>query len=180
MYHLKNMLSILKEYKMTEETLETHVNTDRNSRSAETRVSQTRRQPWKPPSMLDAPKPPPGYKFRWIREATRGQDDKSNMSKRIREGYEPVRAEDYPDFEAPTVDSGSNIGVIGVGGLILAKVPVETVDERNAYFKEQTQTQMEGVDQNYMRESDSKMPIKGGDINRQSKVQFGSRNQSDD
>jgi hypothetical protein len=102
------------------------------------------------------------------------------MSKRIREGYEPVRAEDYPDFEAPTVESGSNVGVIGVGGLILAKVPIETVDERNAYFKDQTQTQMEGVDQNYMRESDSKMPIKGGDINRQSKVQFGSRNQSDD
>ena len=52
--------------------------------------------------MLDAPEPPPGYQFRWIREATRGQDDKSNMSKRIREGYEPVRAEDYPNFEAPT------------------------------------------------------------------------------
>jgi hypothetical protein len=95
--------------------------TGRNSRSAETRASQTRRTPWKPPSMLDAPEAPAGYQFRWIREATRGQDDKSNMSKRIREGYEPVRAEDYPEFEAPTIDSGSNIGVIGVGGLILAK-----------------------------------------------------------
>ena len=175
MYHLKNMLSILKEYKMTEETLETHVNTDRNSRSAETRVSQTRRQPWNAPAMLDAPKPPPGYKFRWIREATRGQDDKSNMSKRIREGYEPVRAEDYPDFEAPTVDSGSNIGVIVVGGLILAKVPVETAAERNAYFKDQADSAMQGVDQNYMRESDARMPIKDGDIQRTSKVAFGSK-----
>ena len=77
---------------MTEENKTTEVITDRNSRSAETRASQTRRTPWTPPSMLDAPNAPPGYQFRWIREATRGIDDKSNMSKRIREGYEPVRA----------------------------------------------------------------------------------------
>jgi hypothetical protein len=166
------MLSISKEYKMTDEM---KVKTDRNSRSAETRDSQTRRTPWKPPSMLDAPEAPPGYQFRWIREATRGIDDKSNMSKRIREGYEPVRAEDYPDFEAPTVDSGSNKGVIGVGGLILAKVPVETAEERTAYFQNQAKTAMDGVDQNYMRESDARMPIKDSDIQRTSKVAFGSK-----
>jgi hypothetical protein len=130
--------------------------------------------------MLDAPNPPPGYQFRWIREATRGVDDKSNMSKRIREGYEPVRAEDYPEFEAPTIDSGSNKGVIGVGGLILAKVPVETAAERNAYFQDQAKDAMQGVDQNYMRESDPRMPIKDSDIQRTSKVAFGSRNNSDD
>ena len=169
------MLSILKEYKMTEENKTTEVSTDRNSRSAETRASQTRRTPWTPPSMLDAPEAPPGYQFRWIREATRGIDDKSNMSKRIREGYEPVRAEDYPDFEAPTIDSGSNTGVIGVGGLILAKVPVETASERNAYFKNQADTAMQGVDQNFMRESDARMPIKDSDIQRTSKVAFGSK-----
>ena len=167
------MLSILKEYKMTEENKTTEVITDRNSRSAETRASQTRRTPWTPPSMLDAPNAPPGYQFRWIREATRGIDDKSNMSKRIREGYEPVRAEDYPEFEAPTIDSGSNSGVIGVGGLILAKVPVETAAERNAYFKDQADSAMQGVDQNYMRESDARMPIKDSDIQRTSKVAFG-------
>jgi hypothetical protein len=88
---------------MTEDNKTDVTTTDRNSRSAETRDSQTRRKPWAPPSMLDAPTPPPGYQFRWIREATRGIDDKSNMSKRIREGYEPVRAEDYPDFQAPTI-----------------------------------------------------------------------------
>ena len=159
---------------MTDEN-KTEVRTDRNSRSAETRDSQTRRTPWAPPSMLDAPEPPPGYQFRWIREATRGIDDKSNMSKRIREGYEPVRAEDYPDFEAPTIDSGSNTGVIGVGGLILAKVPVETAAERNAYFKDQADTAMQGVDQNFMRESDARMPIKDSDIQRTSKVAFGSK-----
>ena len=160
---------------MTDENTTTEVATDRNSRSAETRDSQTRRTPWKPPSMLDAPEAPPGYQFRWIREATRGQDDKSNMSKRIREGYEPVRAEDYPDFEAPTIEDGNRSGVIGVGGLILAKVPVETANERNAYFKTQTSDQLNGVDHNYMRESDPKMPIKDSDIQRSSKVQFGSR-----
>ena len=156
-------------------TDEMKVKTDRNSRSAETRDSQTRRTPWKPPSMLDAPEAPPGYQFRWIREAARGIDDKANMSKRIREGYEPVRAEDYPDFEAPTVDSGSNKGVIGVGGLILAKVPVETAEERTAYFQNQAKTAMDGVDQNYMRESDARMPIKDSDIQRTSKVAFGSK-----
>jgi hypothetical protein len=150
--------------------------TGRNSRSAETRASQTRRTPWKPPSMLDAPEAPAGYQFRWIREATRGQDDKSNMSKRIREGYEPVRAEDYPEFEAPTIDSGSNIGVIGGGGLILAKVPVETANERTAYFQNQAKSAMDGVDHNFMRESDGRMPIRDGDIQRSSKVAFGSKN----
>ena len=165
---------------MTDEIKNPEVTSDRNSRSAETRASQTRRTPWTPPSMLDAPNPPPGYQFRWIREATRGVDDKSNMSKRIREGYEPVRAEDYPEFEAPTIDSGSNKGVIGVGGLILAKVPVETAAERNAYFQDQAKDAMQGVDQNYMRESDPRMPIKDSDIQRTSKVAFGSRNNSDD
>lgn len=150
-------------------------NNTRNSRSAETRETQTRRKPWQPPSMLDAPEAPPGYQHRWIRESIRGQDDKSNMSKRIREGYEPVRAEDYPDFEAPTIENGSNTGVIGVGGLILAKVPVETAEERNAYFKDQADTAMQGVDQNFMRESDARMPIKDSDIQRTSKVAFGSK-----
>ena len=169
------MLSISKEYKMTDENKTTEVVTDRNSRSAETRDSQTRRTPWKPPSMLDAPEAPPGYQFRWIREATRGNDDKSNMSKRIREGYEPVRAEDYPNFEAPTVENGANKGVIGVGGLILAKVPVETANERTAYFQDQAKSAMDGVDHNYMRESDARMPIKDSDIQRTSKVAFGSK-----
>ena len=160
---------------MTDNNKIKDVGTDRNSRSAETRDSQTRRTPWKPPSMLDTPEAPNGYKFRWIREATRGHDDKSNMSKRIREGYEPVRAEDYPDFEAPTVDSGTNEGVIGVGGLILAKVPIETAKERNDYFQSQAKSAMDGVDHNYMRESDARMPIKDSDIQRTSKVAFGSK-----
>ena len=163
------MLSISKEYKMTDDIKHTEVVTDRNSRSAETRDSQTRSKPWTPPSMLDAPTPPPGYKFRWIREATRGQDDICRAP-----------AEDYPDFEAPSIDHGRNKGVIGVGGLILAKVPEETAKSRNDYFTAQAKSAIDGVDQNLMRESDSRMPLNKSDIKRTSKVEFGSRNNSDD
>ena len=165
---------------MTDDIKHTEVVTDRNSRSAETRDSQTRIKPWTPPSILDEPEAPPLYQFRWILESTRGNDDKSNMSKRIREGYEPVRAEDYPDFEAPSIDHGRNKGVIGVGGLILAKVPEETAKSRNDYFTQQAKSAIDGVDQNLMRESDPRMPLNKSDIKRTSKVEFGSRNNSDD
>ena len=161
------MQSILKEYKMTDDIIKTEVVTDRNSRSAETRDSQTRSKPWTPPSMLDAPEAPPGYQFRWIRESTS-------------EGYEPVRAEDYPDFEAPSIDDGKHQGVIGVGRLILAKVPVQTAKSRNDYFTQQAKSAIDGVDQNLMRESDPRMPLKPSDIQRSTKVEFGSRNSSDD
>lgn len=148
--------------------------TDRVSRSAESREKKTRRKPWQPPSMLDAPEAPAGYKHRWIRAEVRGHDDRANMSKRIREGFEPVRAEDHPDFDAPTLDQGQHAGVIGVGGLILAKIPEETVEERDAYFQRQTDDQISGVDNDLLRDSDPRMPIRPTDIQRSSKTQFGS------
>jgi hypothetical protein len=101
-----------------------------------------------------------------------GQEDKANMSKRIREGWEPVRAEDHPEFEAPTVEDGKFVGVIGVGGLILAKMPVETVEQRRAYYQKMSSDQMEAVDSNLMRESNPLMPI--SNPTRKSKVTFGS------
>ena len=148
--------------------------TDRVSRSAESREKKTRRNPWQPPSMLDAPEAPAGYKHRWIRAEVRGHDDRANMSKRIREGFEPVRAEDHPDFDAPTLDQGQHAGVIGVGGLILAKIPEETIEERDAYFQRQTDDQISGVDNDLLRDSDPRMPIRPTDIQRSSKTQFGS------
>jgi len=148
--------------------------TDRVSRSAESREKKTRRKPWQPPSMLDAPEAPDGYKHRWIRAEVRGHDDRANMSKRIREGFEPVRAEDHPDFDAPTLDQGQHAGVIGVGGLILAKIPEETIEERDAYFQRQTDDQISGVDNDLLRDSDPRMPIRPTDIQRSSKTQFGS------
>ena len=145
---------------------------DRTPRSAESRDKVSRRKPWQPPSLLDAPPPPQGYVYRWIRESMIGQNDPANMSKRIREGWEPVRASDHPDFEAPTIDDGKHAGVIGVGGLILAKMPIETVQERRAYYARLAGEQMEAVDNNLMRESNPLMPI--SKPSRQTKVTFGS------
>jgi len=100
-----------------------------------------------------------------------GQEDRKNVSARLREGFELVRADEYPDFEAPTIDDGRHAGVIGVGGLLLARIPVETVQERNAYFAGQTESQMAAVDNDLMREQHPSMPISKPD--RQSRVSFG-------
>ena len=89
---------------------------DRQSRDSQSREETKRNVDWKPPSALDAPEAPIGYKHRWIRESVLDYDDKNNVFKRRREGYELVRAEDYPDFDAPVVDEGKNAGVIGTGG----------------------------------------------------------------
>ena len=150
---------------------ENTTNSDRTPRSAESRDKVSRRKPWQPPSLLDAPPPPQGYVYRWIRESMIGQNDPANMSKRIREGWEPVRAEDHPDFEAPSIDDGKHAGVIGVGGLILAKIPKETVDERRAYYQNVADQQIQAVDNDLMRESNQVMPISAP--NRSSKVTFG-------
>ena len=144
---------------------------DRISRTTKTREKQTRRKPWTPPSTLDAPPPPEGYTHRWIRESIMGFDDKKNLSARLREGFELVRADEYPDFEAPTVDDGKHAGVIGVGGLILAKIPKETVDERRAYYQNVADQQIQAVDNDLMRESNQVMPISAP--SRTSKVTFG-------
>ena len=159
---------------MTEENVNTEetVESDRISRSAQTREKESRRKPWHPPSALDAPPAPPGFIHRWIRESILGQEDKTNMSKRMREGFEPVRAEEFPEFEAPTIDHGRYKGVIGVGGLILARLPEETANERNEYYKTLTSDQMQAVDSDLMRESNPVMPL--AQPKRQSSVTFGS------
>ena len=112
----------------------------RTSRSSQTREKTARRQPWRPPSRLDAPQAPAGFKYRWIRAEVMGSEDKKNVSARMREGYEPVRLEELGDFEAPTVEDGAMKGVVTVGGLLLAKIPEEIVEERQAFFSQQTKT----------------------------------------
>jgi|TARA_R100000030_G_scaffold68685_1_gene52456 hypothetical protein len=122
--------------------------------------------------MLDAPPAPDGFKHRWIRAETRGFDDTKNISAKMREGWELVRKDEYPDFEAPIVESGKYEGVFGVGGLILARIPVETVQERSAYFNNKSRDQMDAVDYDMMRENQhSTMTINKPD--RQSRVTFG-------
>ena len=145
---------------------------DRTPRAAETRVSKPRRKPWQPPSMLDAPPPPEGYAHRWIRAEVRGFDDRKNISARMREGWELVRKEEYPDFEAPTMDSGKYEGVFGVGGLLLARIPIEIVDDRTSYFQRQNTEAMQAVDNDLLKETQHhSMAIHKPE--RQSRVTFG-------
>ena len=148
---------------------------DKTPRAASTRESSSRRNPWTPPSSLDAPPPPEGYIHRWIRESVMGYDDRKNISGRLREGFELVRGDEYPDFEAPTVQDGKHSGVIGVGGLLLARFPKETRDERTSYFRERTRQQLEAVDNDLMREEHPSMPITA---DRQTRVTFGGRKPS--
>lgn len=143
---------------------------DKTPRSTDTREKTARRRPWAPPSSLDAPPAPEGYVHRWIRASVMGFDDKKNLSARVREGFELVRADEYPDFEAPTIQDGRHAGVIGVGGLVLARFPIETRDERNAYYGKRTSDQLKAVDNDLMREQHPSMPISN---ERQSKVTFG-------
>lgn len=144
----------------------------RTSRANQTREKTAQRRPWAPPSMLDAPPAPDGFAHRWIRAETRGFDDTKNISAKMREGWELVRKDEYPDFESPVVESGKYKGVFGVGGLILARIPVETVQERTHYFNSKSRDQMDAVDYDMMRENQhSTMTIEKA--NRQSRVTFG-------
>ncbi len=142
----------------------------RAPRSTQTREKETRRKPWAPPSRLDAPEPPAGYVHRWIRTAMRGEDDKTNVHTKLREGWEPVRADEHPGYEAPTIEDGKYAGVIGNGGLMLCRIPIETANERNEYYGTRTREAMAAVDQDLMKEQNPLMPIHQ---NRQSRVTFG-------
>ena len=148
----------------------------KTSRSEDSREKQKRTQPWRPPSSLDAPDAPPGVKHRWIRAETLGVDDKKNMAGRLREGFELVRADEYPEFPSPTIENGKHAGVIGVGGLLLARIPEEIVKEREDYFKSQTKAQEDSIDNNLFKEQHRSMPIS---VDRQSRVTFGGGRGSD-
>ena len=145
---------------------------DRTPRASKSRMEKPRRKPWAPPSLLDAPEPPEGYLHRWIRAEVRGFDDRKNVSARMREGWELVRKEEYPEFEAPTIDSGKYEGVFGVGGLLLARIPVEIVEERTEYFRDRTSEAMQAVDHDLLKETQHhSMAIQKPE--RQSRVTFG-------
>jgi hypothetical protein len=150
--------------------------TDRAPRESATRDNESRRKPWAPPSVLDAPPAPEGYKHRWVRASIRGEEDNGNVFNRMRQGYEPVRADEHPAFQAPTIEDGKHAGVIGNGGLILTRIPVETAQERTAYYGGRTREQMDAVDQDLMKEQHPSMPI---NQSRQSRVSFGGRKKSD-
>ena len=142
----------------------------KTSRASQSREKDKRPTTWTPPSSLDAPPAPDGFRHRWIRAEVVGFDDTKNMSGKIRSGWELVRADEYPEANYPSVQDGKYAGVIGVGGLLLARIPEEVAKAREAFFKEQTQARDEAVNNDLMREQHSSMPI---NAERQSRVTFG-------
>jgi hypothetical protein len=140
------------------------------SRAAETRTKTERPKEYKPPSSLDAPPAPDGFRHRWIRAESQGFNDTKNIHGRLRSGYELVRADEYDDKSFPTVLDGKYAGIIGVGGLLLARIPEELAQQRVDYQKKQTEGQDEAIDNDLLKEQHKSMPI---DIDRQSRVTFG-------
>jgi hypothetical protein len=140
------------------------------SRAADTRTKTERPKEYKPPSSLDAPPAPNGFRHRWIRAESVGFIDSKNIYGRLREGYELVRADEYSDTDYPVVADGKYAGIIGVGGLLLARIPEELAEQRVDYQKKLTEGQDEAVETDLLREQHKSMPI---NVDRQSRVTFG-------
>ena len=150
--------------------------TTRKSRESESHAKETRRQPWRPVRKLETPDAPEGYEYRWIRESMMGQEDRANVSRRIREGWELVKGTDLPqEFNLPTHDSGRHAGYIYSEGLLLAKIPVETRNERNAYYEDQTALKKEALDNNVFNEARKDGRYVKYDADRRSNVTFGKK-----
>ena len=143
---------------------------NRLDRKLETREKTTRKRAWTRPEVLPSPTPEEGYVFRWVRVSSRGTTDATNVSSKLREGWDPVKAVDHPEITLVTVENERFADNVVMGGLMLCKAPKEMVEERSEYYEDQTQSQMASVDNNLMRESDPRMPIFN---DRKTKVSFG-------
>ena len=144
---------------------------NRNSRELNTREKMERPKAWAAPTLLPTPDPQEGYRFRWIRISTMNQADPTNLSSKLREGWEPVRAVDHPELQLYGMDMSDKVkDNVVVGGLMLCKTPTEFVEQRNAHFQKQTDQQSSSVDNNFMRENDPRMPLYN---ERKSSVSFG-------
>ena len=134
---------------------------NKTSRAAVTRSKTERPKEYKPPSSLDAPPAPDGFRHRWIRAESMGFNDSKNIHGRLRSGYELVRADEYENGESyPIVMDGKYAGVIGVGGLLLARIPEELAQSRVDYQKRQTEGQDEAVENDLLKDQDKRMPMK--------------------
>ena len=144
---------------------------NKTSRANQTRSKSERPKVWVPPSSLDAPPAPDGFRYRWIRAEVQGFQDTTNVTSRQREGYELVRAEEVENAsDYPVIDEGRYKGVVGVGGLLLAKVPIEIAKQRQEYMTKRHEERSEAVANDLMKEQDNRMPI---NVDRQSRVTFG-------
>jgi len=151
----------------------------KTSRESDTRQKLARKKDWTPPSSLDAPVPPQGYAHRWVRTSANGFEDPGNVSKKLREGWEFVRADtlksEIGENDFPVIQLGQHAGLIGIGGLVLARIPEEILRSRAEYFKKITQDRTDAVDRDLMKEQHPDMPI---NIDRQSRVTFGGSQKS--
>ena len=132
-------------------------------------------KPWTPPSSLDAPPAKDGFQHRWLRAESLGFQDTKNIAGRLRSGYELVRADEYSEVDYPSVQDGKYKGVIGVGGLLLARIPEEIVKSREEYFAKQTQDGNDAIENDLMKEQHPSMPINS---DRQTRVTFGGTKKS--
>jgi hypothetical protein len=143
---------------------------NRINRELETREKTVRKRTWQRPEVLPSPTPEEGYDFHWVRISTQGQVDATNVSSKLREGWEPVKAVDHPEITMVTVENERFADNVVIGGLMLCKAPKELIGERNDYYTSQTKSQMHSVDNNFMRENDPRMPLFN---ERKTKVTFG-------
>ena len=143
---------------------------NKTSRAGQTRSKTERPKVWTPPSSLDAPQAPTGFRHRWIRVETMGFDDTKNLQGKLRSGWELVRADEYPGSEYPVVTEGKYKGMIGVGGLVLARIPEEIAKLRDEYYQNMTREANEALQHDLDKEQHKSMPIQQ---DRQSRVTFG-------
>lgn len=148
------------------------VEASRTPRDKMTREAETRPQGWKPSSLLPNPAPQPGYAYRWIRTSMFGQHDNKNVSSRIREGWEPVKASDHPELQIMSDRDSRFPENVEVGGLLLCKTAIENVTARKGYYEKRATEQMQTVDNNYLRENDPRMPLSRPE--RRTRTTFGS------
>jgi|TARA_R110000772_G_scaffold253110_2_gene368671 hypothetical protein len=142
----------------------------KTSRASSTKANTAKKTVWTPPSSLDAPPAPHGFRHRWIRVEVLGFDDTKNVAGKLREGWELVRADEYPDSQYPVMKEGKYAGVIGVGGLVLARIAEEIAQSREQYFAQQTKDRDDAIKNDLLKDQHPSMPINS---ERQTRVTFG-------
>ena len=131
----------------------------RTDRTHENRASMERPKSWAPPSTLPEPDRLPGYDYRWVRTSTLNEADPRNVSMKLREGWEPVKATEQPHMQIVADINSRHPGCVEIGGLLLCKTPIELVEQRNEYYQNQANNQMDSVNNNFMKENDPRAPL---------------------